>query len=282
MTYIVYADMFLIYNISINLVLYLLIAIIYRQRIKIFHLILWASGTGIISLGSFLICLHIKLPYILIYATSYFFMTFFYIKSLGCSGSIKKCFESVFVSILLLSGFLHIFYRNRITMRTYVYIYPLVVILIKVYKKNLGNIAFIHQKKNNQYLVKLYTNVANVEVMGFIDTGNKLFNPYNHKPVIIVNSNVAKSLLPDSLKPIIEHYKKTGVFSYDNSPINIFPLPYKTISSDFALMPAFRVEKIEFCDSQKVYPHITAAISKKTFFDKENYQVLLHESLKPI
>lgn len=125
-----------------------------------------------------------------------------------------------------------------------------------------------------------------VESLGYHDTGNLLRDPYNHNPVVILDSEILKNWMTQDAYHIFETYRITGEFNYlafaHVSSIKMYPIPYQTIGSDALLMPAFCLSSLQYADTGTIYHHVTAGISRYSFIHGANHHILLHESLKPI
>lgn len=121
---------------------------------------------------------------------------------------------------------------------------------------------------------------------GYYDTGNVLYDRYNHNPVIILDYKILKNWMSQEAYKILEKYEKTGEFDYpafaELSSIKMYPLPFKTIGVDFKLMPAFRLTSLRYPLNGKTYRHVTAGISRFPFMYSANHQILLNKRLKPI
>ena len=119
-----------------------------------------------------------------------------------------------------------------------------------------------------------------------MDTGNSLRDPYTGNPVIILDYRVLKNIVGEKAYTYIAKYHDTGIFDYLNIKneccLNFYPLPYKTISTRLALMPAFRINYISFADINYQTEKVVCGISRFKLENHNGYQVLLNESLKPI
>ena len=81
-----------------------------------------------------------------------------------------------------------------------------------------------YQKKltcnnSNLYDVDIYYKDAIISGVGFLDTGNKLIDPYFHRPIILVNKDLIKK------------------------SVNVFLVPYKVLNDD-GLLEVFKPDKI--------------------------------------
>lgn len=77
MTYVVYADVLFLYHCLVNVTLLCMIQTILGQSIKILRTCMWTIFMAALSTGIFLITISLCTLYYVLYATSYFFMTYF-------------------------------------------------------------------------------------------------------------------------------------------------------------------------------------------------------------
>ena len=80
MTYVVYADVLFLYHCLVNVTLLCMIQTILGQSIKILRTCMWTIFMAALSTGIFLITISLCTLYYVLYATSYFFMTYFLTK----------------------------------------------------------------------------------------------------------------------------------------------------------------------------------------------------------
>lgn len=149
-----------------------------------------------------------------------------------------------------------------------------------------------NRKKSKQTMIQYTQEVTltfrnkSLTANGYYDTGNILYDKYNHNPVIILDYKILKNWMSQEAYEILINYEKTGEFDYPAfarlSDIKMYPLPFKTIGMNFGLMPAFCLSSLSYNTSGKKYKNITAGISQFPFMNTAKHQILLHERLKPI
>ena len=66
------------------------------------------------------------------------------------------------------------------------------VATLKRYARTSGNIKKLYEKWINIYKEK-------ISVVGFLDTGNNLYDPYKKRPIIMINKEVLKGYRPKCL-----------------------------------------------------------------------------------
>ena len=287
MTYIIYADVLFGYHVLIHLALFFMISAILWQTIRITRTILWALLTAALSTGVFLITINLStILYYLLYAITYFIMTYFFTKSCCFEKPMLVCVGITVFCCIWLAGMMELFHFGDPATKTGKY-GMLTACIGSVFLCRMIRSILIKKQivQNNAYAIRIVLPGMEIKTQGFLDTGNRLYNPYTKKPVIVLDYRLLKSYLSKDSYKSLEYYHKTGEFPYEKlnvkGELTWFPLPYSTIRDKFALMPACTIQTLIFCESGAAYRNVTAGISKEPFMDKEQYRVLLHEGLNP-
>ena len=193
----VYIDVVILLNFLIDLILILSVALILKRKTNIKKIIKGALIGGVSILALFLgnnriVLILIKLiTSLLIVVTSFGFRNILY--------TIKNIIY-LYISSIFLGGTLYmlnlelcynnegmIFYHNNMTLNYLILLVvtPIVIYLYVKESKNLKN------NYSNYYNVDIYLKDGTKKSMtGYLDTGNKLKDPYKHRPIILVNSKV--------------------------------------------------------------------------------------------
>jgi len=283
MTYVVYADVLFLYHCLVNVTLFSMIQAILGQPIKILRTCMWTIFMAAFSTGIFLITISLCTLYYVLYATSYFFMTYFLTKHVPYSIPMWKTILVVLASCIWLAGMLQLFYiRNGAAFHTPGFYLACIasILACRIARR-------FYDRKHLQahtYTVELAFPARTLCASAFMDTGNRLQNPYTKQPAILINYRLLKELLSEQSYIQLEHYHKTGEFPYlqmnETGEITFFPIPYHTIGNRFSLMPAITIPKLVYTQSHTTFYAVTAGISREIFFENR-YDVLLHEKLQP-
>lgn len=281
MTYTVYADVMLGCNILINMSVLILASCILHMPIRIRRILFWSFLTGITTEAEYFLMLnHNRLIHHILYAFIYIIMTFGYF---GVSRNKKNLLHiaALLSAMILLYGVLACIRvpQNNI-MRYRVTGISLGIFLILCIA---GYISSRNPAAQNGYEIKLRYDTKTVICDGYMDSGNVLRDTGN-MPVIILDYRLMKKLLNVPAYRLVERYHDTGDFDYaafaEVCSIRMYPLPYRTINAEFAIMPAFRLSALTFLPSGTDIEHVTAGISRYQIMNSK-YQVLLNESLNP-
>lgn len=283
MTYVVYADVLFLYHCLVNVTLLCMIQTILGQSIKILRTCMWTIFMAALSTGIFLITISLCTLYYVLYATSYFFMTYFLTKHVPYPISMWKMILVVLAGCIWLAGMLQLFYiADGTAFRTPGFYLTCIasVLVCRIARR-------IYDRKQMQahaYAVELVFPARTLSANAFVDTGNRLQNPYTKQPAILINYRLLKNLLSEQSYAQLEQYHKTGQFPYlqmnETGEITFFPISYHTIGNRFSLMPAITIPKLVYTQSRTTFYAVTAGISREIFFENR-YDVLLHEKLQP-
>ena len=283
MTYVVYADVLFLYHCLVNVTLLCMIQTILGQSIKILRTCMWTIFMAAITTGNLLITISLCTLYYVLYATSYFFMTYFLTKHVPYPLPMWKMILVVLAGCIWLAGMLQLFYiADGTAFRTPGFYLTCIasVLVCRIVRR----IYDRKQMQANAYAVELVFPARTLPANAFVDTGNRLQNPYTKQPAILINYRLLKNLLSEQSYAQLEQYHKTGQFPYlqmnETGEITFFPNPYHTIGTRISLMPAITIPKLVYTQSRTTFYAVTAGISREIFFENR-YDVLLHEKLQP-
>lgn len=193
----VYIDVVILLNFLIDLILILSVALILRRKTNIKKIIKGALIGGVSILALFLGSNRIVLILIKIITSFLIVVTSFGFRNIRYT--IKNMIY-LYISSIFLGGTLYmlnlelcynnegmIFYHNNMTLNYLILLVvtPIVIYLYIKESKNLKN------NYSNYYNIDIYLkNGTKKSMTGYLDTGNKLKDPYKHRPIILVNSKV--------------------------------------------------------------------------------------------
>ncbi len=282
MKYVIYTDSIFLWNLAINLALLYVSSKLLNTSIKILCLLGWAALTAFLTEFIYIVSLSQNIRfYHLFYVASYFFMIYFYFFKIKRI-SISKYLIIIFYSFLLCCGTLSIFFSGN---KAYIGSGCLVLILFICFFKFTYN-KLINNRLSLKKLYKICIGINGnlIECIGLMDTGNSLKDSFSKKSMVVIDYRFMKHYLNPNDYAEIKKYHETGLFDYEKlsrQEIKFYPTPYHTIDSNFSLMPTFKIQKLTFLESGIIYKNIPAGISRHKINNKNNYQVLLNESLKP-
>lgn len=283
MTYIVYADVMLIWSILINFTVLCIAAKILNFSIRIKHTLFWSVLTGITSTAEYLLTINQNtFIHHILYAGIYISMTALYFETNTIKSIlIDSCV--ILICMAVIYGIVNAVGRGigsnllKSTLMLIVSTIPVLTVtgLLKARTSIITN--------HHRLLVKAGNKT--IDTYGYIDSGNLLVDRFTGYPVVILDYRIMNEIVNKDAYKYILTYHSTGVFDYDRlsqmCPLQFYPLPYRTISSDFSVMPAFKLTSLTYTNIGETFSNVVAGISRYKLKDKNDYQVLLNESLKP-
>ena len=181
-----YIDLFFIFNVIIDYIIIMSTSILLKRRTSYIRMILSSLIGGISSLVLFT-----SLNKIVIEIVSIVIMVLI---SFGYKGIRYLINNILYMYILstLLGGIIYLF---NIKVSNSMFLTYLIIIVISIeimllYMKENKKMRSIY---NNYYKVDIYfKDREKLSLIGFVDTGNNLYDPYKKRPVIIVHNKYIK------------------------------------------------------------------------------------------
>lgn len=191
----IYLDIVLLINFGFDFLLLLSVSLILRRNTSIYKLLI----------GSFIGSISILTLFMKINSIQLFFIKLI-ISILMCISSFKyknlkytiKNIIFLYLSSIVLGGALYllniefsyknqgiIFYKNKLSINFIILIITTPIILY-IYIKECKSLKTNY---SNYHKVEIKINNETIKCNGFIDTGNKLKDPYKKRPIILMNNN---------------------------------------------------------------------------------------------
>ena len=241
---IVYVDVVFILNVLLDFILLMSVSVILTRNAKLKRIILGSIIGGVstfvlfISINSFLLfLLKIILGIVMV------IVTFGY-------HNLKYTYNNMFYLLTLsfsISGGLYLLkdygiYNYLILIIGFIFINILYIKQIKKFKNNY----------TNYYVVKIYYQNNVYTLNGFLDTGNKLYDNYHHRPIIIVNQKLSYNLE------------------------DVLYVPYVSLNNE-SILKCLKVEKIII--NNHTFKNYLIGLSEKRF-QIDGINCLLHSEMK--
>lgn len=227
----VYLDLVFFINFLLDSLILLAVKIILKRNIK-FTRILFGSMVG--ALSTFFLFYNINS------FTLLFFKMVISILMIITTFGIKdkeyfiKNFIYLYLVSIILGGFLY-FVNIEFSYNNIIYVLLLSPIILYLYIKQVKELKVVN---SFIYTVSFIYNRKKYTYSAYLDTGNKLIDPYTHKPVIIIYD---KSI--DIKNPIY--------------------IPYNTVDNT-GLLKAFKINKI-IINNKEINKKVIVALSNKPF-----------------
>ncbi len=186
---IIYIDLLIIINFLFDFLLLLTINIALKRYSKIYRLIL-ASIFGELTLLS----LWIPFSSIVFTILKIIMGIIMVLIAFGYKNIKYTCYNVIYLYMtsVILGGF--VYYLNiEFTSLNYLIILLIAPIILYVFIKSM---KVLKEIKNYYYKVKIvFRDTYELNMTGFLDTGNKLFDPITKKPIILINKKKMKGCI---------------------------------------------------------------------------------------
>ena len=289
----IYLDVVLIENLCMNYII--LFATGYLLKIKMNHirLILSALLGGIYSILAYMEILEIYSNFVLKIILSIVMVYLAYhaknIKQL--SKELIFFYLTSFVFGGCAFALLYFIKPQEILMRngTYIGTYPLKVAIlggIVGFKITVIAFRFIKKrisKKDMYSKITIYFNEKNITITALLDTGNMLKDPITSMPVIVVEKEILKNILPDTilnnLSKIIGGDVPKEVYEDENLEyITKFRvIPFSSIGKTNGMLLGFKANKVEVKDEENIETinNVIIGIYENKLSKKNQYSALI-------
>lgn len=191
----IYLDIVLLINFGFDFLLLLSVSLILRRNASIYKLLIGAFIGSISILTLFMKINSIQLFFIKLVISILMCISSFKYKNIKYT---IKNIIFLYISSIVLGGALYllnielsyknqgiIFYKNKLSINFIILIITTPIILY-IYIKECKNLKINY---SNYHKVEIKINNETIKCNGFIDTGNKLKDPYKKRPIILMNNN---------------------------------------------------------------------------------------------
>lgn len=186
----IYIDLLVIQDLIYNYVILLGVSILLSRRTKIKKIFL-SSTIGTIPL----IFLFINISNIVILLISFIFSVIMSIITFSFKDIIytAKNIFYMYTTGIFIAGFIYLINinilpnidNNLLNILTLIILAPIITL---IYIKSINTIK---NNYSNYYKVDIYFNeLEKMTITSFLDTGNKLIDPYKHRPIILINKSL--------------------------------------------------------------------------------------------
>ena len=175
----IYIDLFFIFNIIIDTIIIMGVSSIIKRKTIIIRIIVSSLIGGISSL-----LLLTSVNKIIIEIVSIIIMCLVAFGYKDIRYTFKNIFYMYVVSIIL-GGLLYLF--NIEIDNSFLYYLVIITIGIEVTFLYTKEIKKLKNNYNNYYKVDIYFDKDILSLIGFVDTGNNLYDPYKKRPIILID-----------------------------------------------------------------------------------------------
>ncbi len=149
-------------------------------------------------------------------------------------------------------------------------------------------IAYV--KKIHKSIVEMDISIdkKTITTLALMDTGNTLYEPINHRPVIIIEFDVLERIMPDSVKEYLIGLDKNSIVNFDGID-NIEPqwikrfrlLPFKDIGKENGMLLGIKPDSLKIYDEYetKEINDVILGVYFNKLSNTNEYFALLHTDL---
>lgn len=255
----IYLDVLFFLNFGFDFLLLLVVSIILRRNVRLIRMILGGLVGGLsifilfLKINSFeLFILKILISVIMILVTFSYKNIRYFVKN----------FFFLYSASMILGGFLYflniefsykqeglVFYHDGLSIN-FIFLIIFSPVILYIYIRQGLNLK---NNFSNYYKVNIYLKNKKIRLNGFLDTGNKLKDPYSGKPIIVVNE---KSIKKDNY--------------------NYLLVPVKTVSEE-SMMRCIKIDEVEIIGVGKKKDVLLGLTKMK--IDMEGIDCILNQSL---
>jgi stage II sporulation protein GA (sporulation sigma-E factor processing peptidase) len=304
----IYIDIIFLINLIMNIVLLAIVKMILKYQSSKFRLLL---GAGVGALGACILALIPSLNTLVYFLIAYIMICYFmiYITFRGLTLKLRlRAIIMLYISTFFLGGVMNslyyytklgFYFRELIQGRlfqnqsTTYFILTFIVGLAAVS-------AFIMILQNlrtgglNLYKTELSYGENSVQIIGLLDTGNSLYDPFYKKPVMIAEFSAIEPLLTVrqsglllSMLNTVEGNQNRNSSSLacsleeEEDQLNIMMIPYHSIGKNNGILPAIVMNRVviwngdEKIQSEKV----CVAVRSEKLSKGNEYQIILHKDM---
>ena len=132
-----------------------------------------------------------------------------------------------YILSILLGGLIYLF-NSKVTLNIYLNYLVIIILSIEVMTLYIKESKKIKNTYNNYYKVDIYfKDKEKISLIGFLDTGNNLYDPYKKRPIILVpyhtinGEGLLKCIKPEKVYIEKIGYKTNLLVAFSSSPSTI-------------------------------------------------------------
>ncbi len=281
-----YIDLLVIVNLSMNLLLLLMVAQITRRHLSWFRLLLGALGgvLPVIFLSVYSVPQFVWSVFIII--------TPFFMVGLAFSPVKRREYfimgGLMFLAAFIICGFITVLMNVQV-------VYPvreepvfLVYMLMICFLIN-GIIAFFQpylEDKKWKGLLRTKVQICLENEMqiidAYLDTGNRVKEPFSKKPVIIVNYQSLQKIIPVQIFKLLKNnYDSVKILESIRDPslvCRFYLIPFMGLSGETELLLGFRPDHIKIFQGKQSWDigsDVAIGIYKRVFNNAEEFEALI-------
>lgn len=305
----IYIDIIFFINLILDLVLLVIVKKILKYQSSKLRILL---GAGIGALGACILALVPSLNTLVYFLIAYIIICYFmiYITFRGLTWKLRlRAIVMLYISTFFLGGVMNslyyytklgFYFRELIQGRlfqnqsTTYFILAFIVGIAAVS-------AFIMILQNlrtgglNLYETELTYGENSIRIIGLLDTGNSLYDPFYKKPVMIAEFSAIEPLLTVRQSGLLQSMLDTvegnqnrnsnslacGLEEEEEDRLNIMMIPYHSIGKNNGILPAIVMNRVVIWNGdEKIQTEkVNVAVRSEKLSKGNEYQIILHKDM---
>lgn len=148
-----------------------------------------------------------------------------------------------------------------------------------------GYLRRVIQDKNQIYKIRVLHNKKEMIADVFLDTGNLLWDVLYNKPVILINERLIKQCMGEEEIDIIEEYKKRGFLNYEKiinfegqKKTYFHEIAYQSVGNPSGKLLCIIASEVRIDRENVILKNQPIALGADVLFMGKDYQGLLHNA----
>lgn len=295
----VYPDIVFFINFFIDIILIFILKKVNKKDSSILRMVLAsAAGAGSAAILSIFPWMNVFLKFILMYLAASLLIILIAFGRLKISDLFKQWIALNLITYFF-GGFMNaIYYHTNLRLflvnlsrgsifsnipLLYVFISAGAICLIAIFILWILRLYQLHRPLT--YDVELILKDRRVRTRGLMDTGNCLYDPLLHKPVMVMENTLAEQLMTPEIKLYMEQVKnclegRKGEELQPDEGFYFSFIPYRSVGKSGMLL-GIRLDKVMIHTGTETICNekVTAAICDNLLSGNRDYHVILHKEL---
>lgn len=142
-------------------------------------------------------------------------------------------------------------------------------------------IAFIkysRQMKGLIYKIKIKIMTNSIELNGFYDSGHNVHEPFTNYPVVIVEKNAIKNIVPEE---VIKNIENDNFDFKDEWKSKLRVIPIATVTNGKTMLPGFKTDEfyVYIDGKEKIVKNVVVSICDKKLSKDGSFEALLSSDI---
>ena len=282
--YVVYVDVLFCINFIMDTIIFWIVSMLVNQPIKVKRMMVGGL------LAAILYCMLIVVPFLqyVPYSIYSFFLPvlpiLYIFKPIHIKQLVKYYLLSMLVAALLGGTTFSLWYMLGNDSRVINELHIFMLIGIGIMMGLAFYISFYYIRRRFilptfEYQLQFIQKDRKVMVKALLDTGNCLYTPITHRPVIVVEYDVVKMLFTKEEQRVYERFlgKLVEVEPFDDDMIKHL-IPFNSIGCESGMILGVEIDEmiLEKMPTQKHFNKCIIGIAQMPLFNDHSYKALLH------